>query len=327
MNGIARASPVVSGSGSDFFHTRFRGACMLAIVSPEGKAGFGLCVLCWLLTPFELAAQSAAFTRALQLEHGAFRYPGLPNAVVHGRAPPDPAEPLDLVVFLHGFRGCALAQMSSEPVACAPARSEGRVRAPIAGRKLARVHERASTRTLLVVPQLKLLARDGSPGRFGRAGGFAAFVRELLDHALVDVVGAGGFARLRRIALVAHSAGYQTALAILERGGMAERVRDVVLLDALYAGPRRFEQWLLEAPGRRLISLHAGRGKPARHSRSLARRLRRAGLVSLRFDDALLRGERSSSPRAPFRWAVAEVDTPHARFPQVHMASVLQLLF
>lgn len=282
-------------------------ACHLAVL--------GFLLGLW-ASPLKAAPRTGGFTRELQLKHGAFSPPGVPNAVVHAGPAFEPTGPIDVLIFLHGFRGCARAQVASSPRPCGAAEA-------VPGRHLGDIHRDAGTNTLLVVPQLKLMQRDGSPGRFARRGGFTAFLDELLNEGLSQQLGPRARARVRTVALLAHSAGYRAALAILESGDEAHLVRDVVLLDALYGGAPRFAAWLLDGERRRLISLHAGRGKTARFSQVLARRLERQHLERIRLSDPPL----LPAQNRPFRWAVEQVTTPHALFPQAHLVGLLQLLF
>lgn len=263
------------------------------------------------------------FTRALPLEHAAFGDQPVPAAVVHGKRGVDPQGRLSVVVFLHGFRGCAVAQMASEAVACGPDYAR------VPGRHLAREHVRAAGNSLLVIPQLKLMRRDGAPGRLAKAGGFAAFMRELLDEHLRTELGPGALSRVERIALVAHSAGYQAALAILNRGDLADRITTVVLLDALYAGTPGFAAWVRGDPARRLLTLHGHSGKPARNSRTLLRQLSRTGTATEQLPAALVMrpasADGSPGPAWPsFQAAQIPVGTPHAQLPAAHLAAILR---
>lgn len=300
---------------------------MLYSMQGFGRVALGVfAVVLALVGPLD--AQASEFTRALWLKHGAFHHPGVPDAVVHGRRLA-PKAAVDVVVFLHGFRGCALAQASSVPVDCGPGHDG------VPGRGLAREHARAGGDSVLVVPQLALMRRDGSPGRFARRGGFTSFLREVLDESLAAELGPGAFGRIRRIALLAHSAGYQAALAILRSGDLSGRIADVVLLDALYAGTDEFAAWVAADARRRLISLHGARGKPARNTRVLLRRLRRKGVsverlsaeVLARLPTRPLGAPQAGLDLPPARALAARLSTPHGRYAQEHLGRLVRLLF
>jgi hypothetical protein len=64
---------------------------------------------------------------------------------------------------------------------------------------------------------------------------------------------------LGSIVLSGHSAGYQVISSILERGGLADHVKEVWLIDALYARTETFLAWWYESRGR-LIDLYTEHG-------------------------------------------------------------------
>jgi pimeloyl-ACP methyl ester carboxylesterase len=209
--------------------------------------------------------------------------------------------------------------MGEGPIACRPGDAARE------GRALAREHDRARTNTLLVIPQLALLERDGSPGCFGRPGCFRRFLQELLSGPLADRLGGQReLSDVAGISLVAHSAGFQTALAILERGQVDSLVRHVVLFDALYSGTDGFARWLRSAKNVKLVSVHLGRGKTARNSQQLYQGVRRAlgpGAV------AEVRAAQLAARVADRRLVVAHGRGPHGRVPEQHLAELLRALW
>jgi hypothetical protein len=101
---------------------------------------------------------------------------------------------------------------------------------------------------VLVAPQFALDALDSSAGRFWEPGAFAQFLDEAADR-LAQLFGdrraRSAFADLE-VVLVAYSGGYQPAAFALERGDAKDRVRGVVLLDALYAEEDKFADWIAQ---------------------------------------------------------------------------------
>jgi hypothetical protein len=255
---------------------------------------------------------SAQWTRSLDLAHGAFdQPPGAPDAIVHAPRAIDPRTPLDLVIFLHGYRGCAQVLAGAGEQRCRPGEPAQR------GWDLIARHDEAGTPTLFAIAQLALFRRDGSPGRFARPGGFRAFVDELLAALATELGGRRVMGDLASITLVAHSAAFETTLAILRHDGAA--IRNVVLLDALYSGGPAFLAWVAADPARRLVTMHAGAGTTGRRHRELARRARRTLADALTVTDQLelARGA---------RMAIVRVRAPHAEFPARYLAPVLRLL-
>jgi pimeloyl-ACP methyl ester carboxylesterase len=245
------------------------------------------------------AAAAAQWTERVTVRNAAYSIPGAPSAVVHAPAGFDPAQPFDLVVFLHGWTGCARVLAESGRVAC----REGEPQRD--GWGLAARHDQAGqAQSLFVVPQLAWWTRHGRPGRFARRGVFRAFVEEILGTALAPRLGgARTLASVRSIVLVAHSAGFQTTLAILRAGGVSEKVRGVVLFDALYAGPREFATWVLGAPDRKLISIHTEQRTIVRNHTTLT---------------ALARGER--------RVVVIRSTVGHSAIPAHYLPEILRTI-
>lgn len=263
---------------------------------------------------------AAGFQISAQLKHAAYAQKGVPSVIVH--APPgfDARAPLRLVVFLHGLRGCVTVLMGQGPVRCGPGAPE------TTGWELGSHHESAHTNTLFVVPQLAYMKRDGRPGRFGQAGGFRDFLEELLNGPLAGPLGGPrSLAEVASIDLVAHSAGYQTALAILERGGVeSSLIRSVVLLDALYAEADRFAQYVeAHRQGLHLVVISLPNGIPAREAQVLERRLRRSiGAEHVTSVDPNGIGAAIASHPIVF----ARGRPPHRLVPATHLSTVLSAL-
>jgi hypothetical protein len=104
---------------------------------------------------------------------------------------------------------------------------------------------------VLVAPQFAVNIADSSAGRFWEPGVFNRYLTEAGSH-LAALRGEPCtktlFDRLGVI-LVAYSGGYDPAAYALDVGGAADRVRGVVLLDALYGESDRFERWVERSSG------------------------------------------------------------------------------
>jgi hypothetical protein len=101
----------------------------------------------------------------------------------------------------------------------------------------------------LVAPQFAVDIADSSAGWFWQPGVFNRYLTEAAAH-LAALRGApcteALFNRLG-VVLVAYSGGYDPAAYALDVGGAGDRVRGVVLLDALYGESDRFERWVEHA--------------------------------------------------------------------------------
>ena len=99
---------------------------------------------------------------------------------------------------------------------------------------------------VLVAPQLASDASDSSAGKLWEHGGFRRYLQEASD----ELVKLHGDPRSKQafdsmpIVIVAYSGGYMTAASCIRQGGAGERVRGVVLLDALYGDIDTFASWI-----------------------------------------------------------------------------------
>jgi hypothetical protein len=211
-------------------------------------------------------ADARGVTIPLRLGHASHPVPrGAPTTVAYLPPEETPGERRGaprVVVVLHGWTCCAATMIADRAERCA-----GRVR--VAWGLGARTDE-SGTPTLVLVPQLSLGERDGRAGRFTERGFFAAWLSEALDA--IDAQRPGTRTRWRDapVALVAHSAGYETALAIVRDPSSAARVRFVALLDALYSGAPTLVRWLNDDAARRLVSVHTAAPKTRDENARLA---------------------------------------------------------
>jgi hypothetical protein len=99
---------------------------------------------------------------------------------------------------------------------------------------------------VLLAPQLAVDAADSSAGKFWQPGAFRRFLDEAaykLAREYGDPASERSFAAAPVI-LVAYSGGFLPAAFSLQDGGVTERVRGVVLLDAAYGRLDTFANWI-----------------------------------------------------------------------------------
>lgn len=99
---------------------------------------------------------------------------------------------------------------------------------------------------VLVAPQFAFNASDSSAGKFWKAGAFRRFVAEAglkLAKLHSNPAAAEAFANMP-VVIVAYSGGYLAAAWCLDVGGIENRLRGVVLLDALYGELDRYAAWI-----------------------------------------------------------------------------------
>jgi len=158
---------------------------------------------------------------------------------------------------------------------------------------------------ILIAPQLAVDAMDSSPGRLWLPGALA----RLLDDVAVACgrwLGLSDPEPLRRapVVLAAFSGGYKALAMGLDRGGVADRVAGIILLDAVFGAVDRFAAWAAAAPRAFLAALYS------RHTRAgtlaLAAALDRHGVAwSPAYPEALAPSARHLVPCA----------TPHPALP------------
>lgn len=196
---------------------------------------------------------------------------GVAGVVAHVPEGLDAAQPLHLVLFFHGSDQCIAQIAMGGDVVCKPGAR------PDVGAGLAWRHDDAGTASIFAAPQFALWG-GGTPGRMAESGYFRSFVEELLGRTFAP--GLGGPKTLDDLAdvtIVAHSAGHIPLAAVLDRGGLDDKVKNVVLLDALYDGTiEPYARWLERGAARgdrrKLVAVYGPWGRNAEVGHALAAR-------------------------------------------------------
>ena len=118
----------------------------------------------------------------------------------------------------------------------------------------------SNANAVLVAPQMAVKAADSSAGIFWEQGLFAQFLNEAAEQLglLYGVPGATRIFDRMPVVLVAYSGGYLATAWCLYHGGANNRVRGVVLLDALYGELDKFERWLTTNRNTFFVSAYLG---------------------------------------------------------------------
>lgn len=131
---------------------------------------------------------------------------------------------------------------------------------------------------ILLAPQLAVDAADSSAGKFWQAGGFKRFMEESATH-LARLTGdpdsTRAFAKMP-IVIVGYSGGFLPTAWSLEVGGISDRVRGVVLLDAVYGEMDKFASWIERHRSGFFVSAYTRH--TARRDRELMSMLRQKGI-------------------------------------------------
>jgi len=139
----------------------------------------------------------------------------------------DIRKPAIMIVFFHGH-GAAIDR---------DVRDRQRVAEQIA---------RSGANAVLVAPQMAVKAADSSAGIFWEQGMFAQFLNEASEQ-LALLHGGLGITRIfdkMPVMLVAYSGGYLATAWCVHHGGAGDRLRGVVLLDALYGELDKYERFI-----------------------------------------------------------------------------------
>jgi hypothetical protein len=132
---------------------------------------------------------------------------------------------------------------------------------------------------VLLAPQLAVDAADSSAGKFWQPGGFKSFMDEAandLARLTGDPSAAKAFANMP-IVIVGYSGGFLPTAWSLEVGGISDRVRGVVLLDAVYGQLDKFAGWIEHNRSGFFVSAYTH--YTARHDRDLMTMLRDKGIA------------------------------------------------
>ena len=108
---------------------------------------------------------------------------------------------------------------------------------------------------VLVAPQFAVNASDSSAGNFWTPGLFTLFLNEASEQLAIlhgDLGMARDFDKLN-VVIVGYSGGYAPVAWAIHHGGSNERLRGVVLLDALYGEVDKFEKWIMADRFRRFF--------------------------------------------------------------------------
>ncbi|MDI3562265.1 alpha/beta hydrolase [Bradyrhizobium sp. Arg816] len=131
---------------------------------------------------------------------------------------------------------------------------------------------------ILLAPQMAVDAADSSAGKFWQAGGLKRFMEESATH-LARLTGdpnnARAFANMP-IVIVGYSGGFLPTAWSLEVGGISDRVRGVVLLDAVYGEMDKFASWIESHRSGFFVSSYTR--YTARRDRELMSMLRQKGI-------------------------------------------------
>lgn len=127
---------------------------------------------------------------------------------------------------------------------------------------------------ILIAPQMAWRAVDSHPGKLGTDGGGARLIKAALEAVHDGAAGAGpsgpastgasAAAVSAPVVVVAYSGGWRAAMWVALRGGLGNRLRGVVLLDAFFGPVERWADWKATAGATSfLVGIAGSRGRAA----------------------------------------------------------------
>jgi len=130
---------------------------------------------------------------------------------------------------------------------------------------------------ILIVPEGPHNAPDSYGGKLEDTNGFARFMAEAVDKLEAGgVLGRTNF-EIGNIIISGHSGGYHVMAAILDHGGLAGKIKEVWLFDALYGGTENFVAWQKNKNGR-LLDIYTDHGGTKTETENLMSSLKSNGV-------------------------------------------------
>lgn len=134
--------------------------------------------------------------------------------------------------------------------------------------KLVEQFAAAGKNAILVVPQGPYDVPDSFDGKLEDTNGFKVFMDEAVAKLKDSGMLAPGNFGLGNIIISGHSGGYHVMAAILDHGGLADKIREVWLFDALYAGTEDYAAWQKNQAGR-LLDIYTDHGGTKQETENL----------------------------------------------------------
>ena len=138
---------------------------------------------------------------------------------------------------------------------------------------------------VLLVPEGPRNAPDSFGGKLEDEGGFKRFIDEVIATLREKAEFKKKDVNVGNIVLSGHSGGYRGMSAILDRGGLSPKVKEVWLFDALYAEADNFLGWWNKEQGR-LMNIYTDNGGTKDDSEAMMELLKKRGIAFLSSEEA-----------------------------------------
>jgi hypothetical protein len=159
---------------------------------------------------------------------------------------------------------------------------------------------------ILVVPQGPFNVPDSSGGKLEDTNGFARF----MDDVVATVKNSGALGQtnfeIGNIILSGHSGGYKVMASIVDHGGLSDKIREVWLFDALYAGRENFVAWQ-KAENGRLLDIYTDHGGTEYETADLIASLKTGGVSYWTGEDTAVTADELRTNK----YVILHSDMPH----------------
>lgn len=146
---------------------------------------------------------------------------------------------IDFVVHFHGWRNTVAGTLERY--------------------QLVRQFADSGKNAILIVPEGPRLVPDSFGGKLEDTNGFRSFMAEAVEKLRASGALAKTNFEVGKVILSGHSGGFEVMAAILDRGGLADKIRETWLFDALYGNTENFVTWQKSRNGR-LLDIYTDHG-------------------------------------------------------------------
>ena len=150
--------------------------------------------------------------------------------------------------------------------------------------KLAEQLAASGKNAILVVPEGPRNAPDSFGGKLEDTNGFKVFMDEVLEKLRASGALAETNFEIGNIILSGHSGGYHVMAAILDHGGLSEKIRETWLFDALYGNTENFVAWQ-KAENGRLLDIYTDHGGTKEETENLMASMKTNGVSFFAAED------------------------------------------
>jgi len=217
-----------------------------------------------------------------------------------------PAEKVDFIIHFHGWRNSVAGTLEQY--------------------QLIQQFADSGKNAILIVPEGPYMAPDSFGGKLEDTNGFAAFMNEAVEK--LRSSGALGSAEFQigNIILSSHSGGYHVVAAILDHGGLQEKISEVWLFDALYGNTEDFVAWQKARNGR-FLDIYTDHGGTQEETEKLLAAYKASGAELLAGEDGNVNVDALRTNKLVFLHtdlAHDDVIASHRTFEQFIQSSCLQ---